>query len=81
MLTAGRIRRSLDCAGPGHRRGRDNPRVGEIPWIVIRAEVVEEDDSCAHDRDKDGYQREYSSLSVHLPVSQICGITQVKPGA
>jgi hypothetical protein len=79
MLTAGRLRGSLDGAGPGHRCGRDQPGIGKAAWILARVEVVEENDGSAHDRDKGGDQHEYRSLGVHLAVSQICCIAPVKP--
>jgi hypothetical protein len=74
MRAAGRLRGNLDGAGPRHRRGRDQPGVGEALWILARIEVAQENDSCARDCDEACYQQEYSSLGVHLPVSQICWI-------
>jgi hypothetical protein len=50
-----RLRRNFDCAGPGHRRGRDQLRVAATLRIVARAEVVKQNSSLPHDRDNYGY--------------------------
>src|ERR1700689_3127091 len=44
-LDGRRLRRNLDRAGPGNRRGGDHPRRPSILRSAARAEVVEED-SC-----------------------------------
>jgi hypothetical protein len=75
--TGGRLWQNLNCASPGQRRGRDHPRADAILRIISRAEIVEEDDSLTHDRDKCGHYRGRQvtapvvSLSLHLPVSPI----------
>ena len=72
-----RLWRNLDRAGPGHRRGRDHRRAAATLRIVARAEIVKEDNSLTHDRDKCGHYHGHQvaapvfSLSVHLPVSPI----------
>jgi hypothetical protein len=50
---------SLECAGLGHRRGRDHCRAKS-----------KKDTSCTHDRDKYGHDQGYQT-ATHVPVSSV----------
>ena len=73
----GRLWPSLDCASLGHRRGRDHPRTAFTLRITSGAEIVKEDDSLTHQRDKCGHNCKCQvaapivPLSVHMPISPI----------
>jgi hypothetical protein len=75
--TCGRLWPSLDCASLGHRHGRDHPRAAATLRIISGAEIVKENDSLTHERDKCGHDCKCQvaapivPLSVHLPISPI----------
>jgi len=75
--TCSRLWPSLDCASLGHRRGRNHPRAVASLRIISGAEIVKEDDSLTHERDKCGHNCKCQvaapivPLSVHLLISPI----------
>jgi hypothetical protein len=71
-----RLRRNLDRAGPGNRRGGDHPRRAAVLRSAARAEVVEEDTCRRPDCDNRGdYDRsqvaaQIFALPIHRPSRQ-----------
>jgi hypothetical protein len=63
----------LDCASLEHRSGRDHPRAAATLRIISSAEIVKENGSLTHERDKCGHYCKCQvaapivPLSVHLP--------------
>jgi hypothetical protein len=72
QLAGGRLRRNLDCAGPGHGRGRNHPRVAVALRTIAWAKVLKENTGDTQHCDNYGYYRGYRVtapifyLSEHL---------------